>query len=459
MTALVEILVSLGGVVTGSDVADQFYTDQILNDLGVEVFQGFNAHQVPTNAQTAIFSAAYDPNTHAELVRLKELNIPLVQYNQALGQLSRQFDSSGISGVHGKTTTTALAGVLVQALGLSGMVLTGSGVRNFAGRSVYFGGDDFFIAETCEYRRHFLAFSPNRIILTSLEEDHLDYYPTLQSIEDAFYEYLDLLPDTGTLIYCFDDPGAKHLAETFAKLRPKVKQMPYGFSAPGPGKITLVQGSAGEQRFTLGWTGGEVFHLRVPGNHTVLNAGAACLLVLSIIQDQQIDLSINQISEGLAKGLDGFLGTRRRSEIIGEAQGILVLDDYGHHPKAIATTLRGYKDFYPRRRLVVSFMSHTYSRTGGLLNQFAQSFSDADLVILHEIYASARETPIDGVSGQVLYEKTLQYHPNVVYLPNHQQALGSVIELLQPGDVFVTMGAGDNWKLGRKVLEYFHTQS
>ena len=462
MTALVEILVSRGARVSGSDVPEEFYTDRILTELNVPIFQGFSPRNVPSEAGLVIHSAAYDPNSHPELLEAKRLSIPLLQYNEALGQFSALQNSSGIAGVHGKTTTTAIAGVLVQGLGLPGTVLTGSAALNFGGRSVYSGGNDFFIAETCEYRRHFMTFHPSRIVLTSVEADHLDYFAHEEDVLSAFVDYGLKLPEAGTCIYCADDPGTCEVVSRLSSLRDDIAFLPYGFTAKGPYGITRHIRGQGYQEFSLGIleslgykTG---MKLRVPGNHTVLNACAALALVLSIYSDLYGDFS-KDLLNSLGASLEGFRGTRRRSEVIGEAGGVLVLDDYAHHPTAIRTTLGGFRDFYPGRRIVVSFMSHTYSRTAHLLDEFSESFDSADLVILHDIYASAREKPIPGVSGQSLYEKTCLHHEHVLFEPSHDGSAARVVGLLHPGDIFLTMGAGDNWQLGIQVLKLLESRT
>ena len=204
MCALAEILTAAGAIVSGSDVADTFYTDRILASLGIPVHD-FDPENVRSTTDLVIHSAAYRPDQHPELLRARNSGIPIATYPEALGGLSRTMDSSGICGVHGKTTTTALAGVVARACGLPATILAGSAVADFGDRSTMVLGNKLFIAETCEYRRHFLSFSPQRIVLTSIEPDHQDYYPDLQSIMKAFLEYALLLPAGGSRVYCADD--------------------------------------------------------------------------------------------------------------------------------------------------------------------------------------------------------------------------------------------------------------
>ncbi|MDR3200779.1 MAG: UDP-N-acetylmuramate--L-alanine ligase [Spirochaetales bacterium] len=451
MAALAELLSRLGAKITGSDVADVFYTDSVLQNLGIPFFQGFNREQVPQDAAMVVYSAAYSAHTHPELLRAKELGLPLMTYPEALGAFSRRMPFAGIAGVHGKTTTTALAGTLVRELGLAGSVLAGSAVSNFDGRSTWPGGDDFFIAETCEYRRNFLAFRPRWIILTSVEEDHLDYFKDYADIRGAFLEYCRKLEKKGALIYCADERGACEVAREIQKERPDLRCIPYGRAADGEYRISHVTQKPGATVFRLAGIDTD-FEARIPGFHTVLNAAAAAALV-QIIQE---DLGLPRKPETaalLAKGVSSFRGSKRRSEILGEAGGILFMDDYAHHPTALKTTLAGLRSFYPGRRIVADFMSHTYSRTAALLDGFASSFDDADLLVLHKIYASAREAKTGGVSGKDLFEKVRPLHPAAVYFEEVMDAADYLKSELRPGDLFITLGAGDNWRLGKKLFD------
>ena len=462
MSALAEILVRLGAQVSGSDTEEQFYTDEILRAIGVPFHEGFDAGNVPESARLVIYSAAYSLSEHIELVRAAELGLPLAGYSEALGALSLRMQSAGVSGVHGKTTTTAMAGMIVRSLGLPGLVLAGSAVAGFDGKSTLFQGQQFFIAETCEYRRHFLKFAPSYIVLTSVEPDHLDYFRDYADIQDAFTEYAEKLPQKGTLIYCADDPGAVQVAKRVHALRQDIRLIPYGQSASGPFHIGAIEEHPGELRFSID-AFDRTFSLHVPGRHNVLNATAAIALVRSIAIGDfassagdfassagDFASSAGDFASGAATAIAEFRGSRRRSEVIGELDGILIIDDYAHHPTAISKTLSGIASFYPGRRIVVDFMSHTYSRTAALLDEFSHAFDAADRVITHRIYASARER-VGTVTGQDLAAGIRRYHARVTYHEEVMDALPDILSDLRAGDIFITMGAGDNWKLGRAL--------
>jgi UDP-N-acetylmuramate--alanine ligase len=456
--ALAELLVSAGAVLTGSDVADTFYTDAVLAAIGVPVHP-FSAGNVDAGVQLVIHSAAYKKDVNPDLIRAMELGIPMMSYPEALGAFSASRDSSGISGVHGKTTTTALAGTLARALSLPAAVLAGSAVGSFGGRSTLTLGDELFIAETCEYRRHFLSFKPRRIVLTSVEPDHQDYYPDYNAISAAFVEYLSSLPQGGLVIYCADDAGAVDAWSRASRGRPDLRGMPYGFSAPGAFRIEGYRVEDERGVFTLAGYDRQ-WSVRIPGKHLALDAAAAIALCASIVADREGSriLSAKEL-EALAAALDGFSGSKRRSEILGEARGVLFMDDYAHHPTAIRMTLAGLREFYPRRRLIVDFMSHTASRTRALLDGFASSFGAADLCLFHKIYPSAREAPDPLMTGMVLYEHAVAEGCTAVYFDDPLEAAPYLRGALRTGDLFVTMGAGDNWRLGAVLYEEFSRES
>ncbi|HUX37258.1 MAG TPA: UDP-N-acetylmuramate--L-alanine ligase [Rectinemataceae bacterium] len=458
MTALAEIMAARGAILEGSDVADTFYTDAILASIGLRLSVGFDAGALPADCDLVIHSAAYSRDTNPQLLAALARGIPVLVYPEALGALSRLQPSAGIAGVHGKTTTTALAGSIARGIGLEATVIAGSAVSSFGGRSTMIAGDRFLIAETCEYRRHFLNFSPGRIILTSVEPDHQDYYPSYSDIAKAFEEYIGLLPHGGTLVWCADDEGADDVAHRAFAARPDLRSLPYGEKAHGPFRLLSYAATEGRAAFRLAGIPRD-FELRIPGKHIALDAIAALALCLDIAGEGGSAIFSDRIVlDGAAKAIADFAGSKRRSEILGEAGGIVFLDDYGHHPTAIARTIEGIRTFWPSRRLVVDFMSHTYSRTKALLDEFAASLDGADEVVVHGIYASARERPDPEVSGEILADKirarsaTARHGGRVSFFEKPLGAKSILASSLAEGDLFLTMGAGDNWKLGEALL-------
>ncbi len=466
LAALVEILYSRGAIITGSDVPERFYTDEILDRLHLKAL-AFSSKNITDSVQYVIYSSAYNPEKNPDLVEAGKRNIPCMLYTEALGSVSEMAYSCSVCGVHGKTTTTGLIGTLLKELNFPAQVLAGSIISSFNGSctmttpSCVKSGHKYFIAETCEYQRHFLAFCPKKIVLTSIESDHQDCYPTYNDIRDAFINYICKLPEHGQLIYCADDKGASEAVLLVRAKRPDIECIPYGESASGDYRITFGRIEDGKQYFSLSGLG--ELALCVPGRHMVKNASAACALACELLKTEGMRISYEKIARGLLL----FKGGKRRSEIIGETvnsvgNSVLFIDDYGHHPTAIKTTLSGYREFYCGRKIIVDFMSHTYSRTAALLDDFARSFDAADEIILHKIYSSAREKASDfSVNGQLLYTETKKHYKTVHYYEEVLDAKDFLIaELSAPagtlfpnGYLFVTMGAGDNWKLGKAVLE------
>ena len=492
MAALVEILHNKGAIITGSDVSDRFYTDEILEKLGIKALP-FDGNNITDQVQYVIYSSAYKLDKNPDLRSASRKNVPCLLYTEALGAYSSRAYSCGIAGVHGKTSTTGLVGSILKEIDLPAQVLAGSVINSFGGSCTYTsplikeasaagidgakvekGEKNIFVAETCEYQRHFMSFCPQKIILTSVEPDHEDYYPTYEDIREAFIDYICKLPIGGEVIYCADDNGAVDTLEHVAALRPDIVAVPYGKNAPGEFKLTYGSVENEENKFKIGlfenlgtdFFKGE-FCLSMPGRHEVLDATAAVALVCMLLR--QYGKNPVEYANNIYKGLKNFSGGKRRSEIVGHftnknGEDVLVMDDYGHHPTAVKTTLEGFKEFYKGRKLIVDFMSHTYSRTQALLTEFSQSFFVADSLILHKIYSSARENPSDfNITGRTLFDEVLKNSTDqVVYFEEVLDAKDYVIEELNKpldkekfpdGYLFVTMGAGDNWKLGKAILE------
>ena len=472
MVALVEILNARGAIISGSDVSERFYTDEVLEKLGIKPLE-FSEKNVTSDIDFVIYSSAYSPEKNPDLISAVKQNKPMMLYSEALGAFSKTAYSCGICGVHGKTTTTGLTGTLLKELPLNTQILAGSIISSFGNsctstnKKEDSSGVNYFVAETCEYQRHFMAFNPQKIILTSVESDHQDYYPTFADIQNAFVDYICKLPKYGTLIYCADDKGAVETAEIAKSKRSDIKYVQYGENAVGDYKVTLGSVENGRQHFNIA-VAGECC-LCVPGVHNVKNAAAAFALCVEIMKEDGLNAS--DYFKNLKEGLEKFSGGKRRSEIVGRKKNssgdeIIFIDDYGHHPTAIKTTLKGYRDFYSHHKIIVDFMSHTYTRTAALLDEFASSFESADVVILNKIYGSAREdASAANVTGKTLADKALEYSKKygnkVIYAEEFEEAAEKAFEILSEkcdskysdGYLFVTMGAGDNWKVGKKIIE------
>ncbi len=453
MAALAEVLHARGITLSGSDGAETFYTDELLAQIGVIPRVGFAPEHVPPQTQLLVYSAAYD-ETNPERQVARKRGLPQLSYFQALGLLSRDRPTLCVSGVHGKTSTTAMIGTMIRGTNVAATVVVGSAVPSFGGSATLRQGQDVLVVEACEYRRHFLEFTPAVALVTSVEWDHQDYYRTADEMAAAFREFAQQILPGGSLVYCADDPGARALAAGIQTKRSDIRMVPYGFQAPPPWRAVMKGVGNGCQTFTLGedsaTTPAELWRVSLPGEHMVVNAAGA-VAALHEMMRYTPGASLPDTASWRDSLLE-YRGTRRRSEVVGDVAGVLVIDDYAHHPTAIKTTLEGFASFYPERRIVVDFMSHTYSRTTALLPEFASAFAAADEVVLNDIYASAREDRQSGVDGPGFYRAVAAHHGNVRYYPDFHNAAAYLLETLKPGDLLVTMGAGDNFRVGQTVV-------
>lgn len=479
MAALVEILFHNGAIITGSDVSERFYTDEIIEKLGLKALP-FDEKNITDEIQYVIYSSAYKLDKNPDLIAAVRKNIPCLLYTQALGSYSSRAYSCGICGVHGKTSTTGLTGTILKEIDLPSQVLAGSIINSFGNTCTYTSplisseSKNIFVAETCEYQRHFMSFYPQKIILTSVEPDHQDYYPTYEDIRSAFVDYLCKLPVNGEVIYCADDPGAVETAFIAKEKRSDLILIPYGINAEGDFKLTAGKVENETNSFSLSIFD-EQLAISMPGHHEVLDATAAVALVCQLLR--QNGKNPLDYKENIKKGLLNFAGGKRRSEIIdrfktASGNSVVVIDDYGHHPTAVKTTLEGFKKFYSGRKMIVDFMSHTYSRTQALLKEFSECFDCADELILHKIYSSARENPADFlITGKTLFDEVKNHVSKNNEITLKDTDVHYYVEILDASDfvckelekldcskypdgiLFVTMGAGDNWKIGKEIIK------
>lgn len=447
MTALAQVLQSMSKNLSGSDTSEIFFTDAILRKLAIPVHEVFSIDNITDDIELVITSAAYG-NDNPEIAEAKKRNIPILHYPEALGLLSENRKSIGVAGTHGKTTTTALLGLAIVDLGLDPMVIVGSQVPQFGNTNAHIGKSEYLIAETCEYRRHFLNFHPQTIIITNIEEDHLDYYKDIRDILFAFKEYTDRLPVGGTLVCCIDDKGVQELLKMIT--RTDISIVTYGENHCANIRMTNYTVKNEKQSFQVVFKEKTYdFQMLIPGKHNCLNATGVIAATLSLLQR---DTHQDQLFASLQKTLQEFVSTTRRLQKIGSLKDMIIFDDYGHHPTEIKATLKALKDFYPDRYLVVDFMPHTYTRTKSLFNEFSQAFKDANMVIINEIYASARENPIPSISGKKLAEAIKTHQQNVQYL-SKSKVSSYIRGKTLPKSIFLTIGAGDNWKITQDLLQ------
>ncbi len=410
VSALARMMMLRGIRVSGSDISLSPITEE-LKRLGTSVFEGHGRKNVPTNASLIIYTLAIGLD-NPELVEAREKELPLMTYPEALGEISRQYFTVAVSGTHGKTTTTGMIGKVFTDAGLKPTVLIGSILKDE--KSNFIGGEGkYFITEACEYRRSFLNLSPKVVVITNIDDDHLDYYEDIEDIEKAFAELAEKLPADGFLICDAHDP----------RLAKAIKR--------SPGKVIDYKEYYDEN-----------LRLRVPGKHNLLNAAAALALadVLHIKDEVAIE------------ALEAFSGTWRRFEYNGKTKaGALLYDDYAHHPTEIKATLRALREKFPDKHLTIVFQPHLYSRTKILLKSFGEAFKDADSVLIAPIYA-AREPNDPSISAQILAANIKLKTERALAFSNFEAIVNHLKKTLKQDGVLMTMGAGDVNKVGEALL-------
>ena len=437
MSSIAEVLLNRGYDVTGSDLKTSDVTER-LEAHGATVYEGHAAEQVGA-ADVVVYSSAIDPDENPETQEAERRRISLIPRAEMLGELIRMKYGVGVAGTHGKTTTTSMAGLVVAEGGFDPTVIVGGKVTAFGSNAIT-GEGDVIVIEADEYDRTFLRLTPSVAVITSIEEDHLDVYEDLEALQSAFVEYANSVPFFGAAVLCLDDPNVQAIVGDIER-----RIITYGTTRQAEVRADNIRRDGLHTRFDVRGKGEHLgtITLQVPGMHNVRNALAAVAVGL------ELEIDFDQIREGLSD----FAGVRRRFEKIGEAQDVVVLDDYAHHPTEIRATLDAASQGYPDRRIVAVFQPHLYSRTRDFLDDFARSFFNTDQLVLTDIYGS-REEPIEGIDGRRLAERAEQFgHRAVHYVPDKTDLPSRLHDLAAPGDVVLMMGAGDIWRYSRTFVD------
>jgi len=442
MTGLAQLLKAQGKEVWGSDTTEKFFTDEVLHKAGLECWEGFTADHLNRPIDLVIHSSAYNEE-QVEVRAALNKKIPVLTYAQALAELVNAKKGLAVIGSHGKTTTTALLAHILQTANLYPSALVGSMVRTWQGNALS-GSGDWFVFEADEYQNKFQQYSPQGIILTSIDWDHPDFFPTPQDYQDAFVQFLKKLPAAGFIVACYDDPKVKQ-AIAQAGLKPE-QLTTYGLTS-GYWRMQRMWLEDGRWHFSVN-EGQEylgTFYFRLVGGHNVLNALAA----MAAAKRLGVEL------ETIRQALISFDGTVRRFEDKGKlTNGVSLVDDYAHHPGEIIATLKAARAFYPYKNIRVVFHPHTFSRTKALLSDFGRAFAGADEVIALDIYGSAREQT-GGVSTADLVAELHKNNIKVTYQPTIEQAAEYLISTVKRNDLVITMGAGDVWRVGEELIKKF----
>jgi UDP-N-acetylmuramate--alanine ligase len=435
MSGIAEVLLTLGYHVTGSDLYES-ETVQRIRALGGTVFIGHDAANIGS-AQVVVISSAVSP-TNPEVLAAKAKIVPVIPRAEMLAELMRLKYGVAIAGAHGKTTTTSLVANVLAEGGLDPTIVIGGKV-NALGSHARLGRGDLLVAEADESDGSFMKLSPAVVVVTNVDQEHLDYYRTMERLCEAFLEFINKVPFYGLAVLCADDP---HLCALLPRVTKRYQT--YGLTAAADLVGSDIELHVGVSEFSASLRGESLgrFRVAMPGTHNVGNALAAIAVGL------ELGVSIPHIRQAL----EGFKGVERRFQILGEKGGIMVVDDYGHHPTEIKATLAAAKNGWGRR-LVVLFQPHRFTRTRDLLNEFPSAFQQADQLFLTDIYP-AGEAPIPGVTGERLAEAVRAAGaPPMIYVPRKDQLVEAVIPHLKPGDVVVTLGAGDIGQIGRALYE------
>ncbi|MCP4681435.1 MAG: UDP-N-acetylmuramate--L-alanine ligase [Desulfobacterales bacterium] len=437
MSGIAELLINLGYNISGSDLKDTSVTRR-LSSLGGHIFKG-HKHQHVADADVVVYSSAV-PADNPEILEAKDKNIPVIPRAEMLAELMRLKYGIVIAGAHGKTTTTSMVASILTSANLDPSIIIGGRLDIWGGSNAKLGQGDILVAEADESDGSFMALSPAISVVTNVDHEHMDHYGSMKAIRDTFINFINKVPLYGTAILCLEN-------EEIQRIIPLLKKnyLTYGLTSQADLRgmdlktekmgvsFDLIHHNRSLGRITVG----------LPGEHNALNAMAATAVAL------ELDLGIDIIK----KGLRNLGGLERRFQVKGEKNGVTVLDDYGHHPTEIKATLKTARECWPEKRLIVVFQPHRYSRTKLLHDRFVISFNEADVLIVTSIYP-AGENAIEGVTAEWLAQGIREYgHKEVIFSPRQEDALSTILTLVKPEDLVMTLGAGDVYQIGEKLLD------
>jgi len=441
MSGIAELLLTLGYKVSGSDLAASGITER-LSKLGGAIRIGHDADQVGQADVVVTSSAVAEDNPEVQEALAR--SIPVIPRAEMLSELMRLKYSVAVAGAHGKTTTTSIVAEVLAKGGLDPTVVIGGKLKSIDANALL-GQGDFIVAEADESDGSFLKMSPTIAVVTNIDREHLDYYTDLTNIKEVFLAFIDEIPFYGLAVLCLDN-------EAIQDLIPRIKKRTttYGLSNQADFQARNVRMRGLQSTFSV-YRGGDHLgdiRLNLPGEHNVNNALA------SIAVGSELHIPFDTM-KGALKTIEGV---QRRLEIKGVARDITIVDDYGHHPTEIKTTLTAARDSWPDRRLVVVFQPHRYTRTRALFDEFTRAFYQSDLLVVLPIYP-AGEPPIEGVDGKRLYEGIRAHgHKDALYVNGIAHAVETLVDITKPGDIVLTLGAGNIWQAGERLLERLNAQ-
>lgn len=430
MTTLAQVLQGNGKHVEGSDTAETFFTDEVLRRSGILVHEGFSSSNLPEKIDLVLYSTAYAKD-HPEIQEAHKRGLPLITYPEALGELFQAYEGISIAGSHGKTTTTAMIGLVLRDAGRDPTVLVGASIPAFGGNAIV-GRSTLLVVETDEYQNKFTWYAPRHLVVTNIDYDHPDFFPSAASYRDAFAAFITKLSHDGILVTNAHDQETVGILHDLGR-----SGVTFGFGS-GDVAVTEAAWRDGRNIVRLVWQEREyALRLIVPGRHNAENAAAAFAFCVSFgIEPRMVIAS-----------LEAFSGTARRFQFVGGFRGAQIVDDFAHHPTEIAAAIAAARDRFPDRRLITVFHPHTYSRTKTFLKEFADALTgDANVVL--EVFGSAREVARDVSSTDLvaLMQNGLNHY--AVTLDDAERLLR---DMVRPSDVILLLGAGEAWKLAERL--------
>ncbi len=437
MSGIAEVLINLGFTVTGSDLRLSSITNH-LEKLGAVISKGHDPNNV-ADADVVVYSSAVKRD-NVEVQYADSKKIPVIRRAEMLGELMRMKLGIAVAGTHGKTTTTSMIGMILQKGEIDPTLIVGGRVRSLK-TNAKLGSSEYIVVEADEFDRSFLKLVPNIAIITNIESDHLDCYKDLEEIKKTFLKFANSVPFYGLVIFCLDEKTLQEIMPYFER-----RIMTYGLNPQAEVRAVDLSSDKFNIDFNVVWKNKNLgrIKLKLPGEHNVKNSLAA------IATSLEFKIPFKKIKEALEE----FRGVHRRFEIKADRDDILVVDDYAHHPTEIKASLKGARKGF-KKRIIAVFQPHLYSRTRDFYHDFGQSFFDADILIVTGIYP-AREKPIKGVSGETVANEALRLgHKQVLYIEDKIEVTKKLHEIVKKGDLIITIGAGDIWKVGETFIKEY----
>ena len=439
MSGIAEVLINQDYEVSGSDPSSNRVTDH-LKTLGADIRHNHSAENVSGKHVVVVSSAISDDNVEVQAAR--EQSIPVIPRAEMLAELMRMKYGIAIAGTHGKTTTTSLVATVLAAGNLDPTVVIGGRIKNMGGHAKL-GESQYLIAEADESDGSFLKLSPTLAVVTTLDEEHMDFYRTMQNMKSTFLQFLNKIPFYGAAILCLDDANLQSLLPRIEK-----RTITYGLKSQANYTARNISVEGLKTYFTVYHQGKKLGKILsgALGRHNVCNTLAAVAVGMELSMDFPT----------IAESLKTFTGVQRRFEILKQSESLIIVDDYGHHPVEIQATLSTAKEVWPDRRLVIVFQPHRYSRTKYLMESFFSSFNDADQLLLLDIYSAGEEAE-EGIHSQRIAEGVKEFgHKNVEYIGSTESVIPHLQKILKPGDIVMTLGAGNIGELSHRLASRFN---